>query len=141
MISISVLAISFDPDIHHSVSTIRHNDLFRLAFNQYDYYPCGLGTDIVKFILGLNGPEDYAEMAQLVRKITGPTNWFCLLYKIQGATALPAIQSGILKHMVESIDFLEDGIFCEWAYFIDFENQTLEIWTFGQHVADASFRD
>ncbi|KAJ3506975.1 hypothetical protein NLJ89_g6562 [Agrocybe chaxingu] len=140
------------------------------AFNRYDSYPSNLGTRVVEFILGLNGPEDYAEMAHLVRRITwvdekstpspelqrkysemgfceteegfkDPTNWFCLLYKLQGGAALPAIQSGNLEHLVESVDFLKDGIFCEWAYFIDFENQILETWTCGQHVADVSFQD
>lgn len=27
-----------------------------------------------------------------------------------------------------TVDFLKDGLFREWAYFLDFENQTLEIW-------------
>lgn len=26
------------------------------------------------------------------------------------------------------MDFLADGLFCEWAYFIDFENKKLEVW-------------
>ena len=26
------------------------------------------------------------------------------------------------------MDFLSDGLFCEWAYFIDFENNKLEVW-------------
>jgi hypothetical protein len=29
-------------------------------------------------------------------------DWFCLLYKVQGAPALPAIQRGDLKHLVEA---------------------------------------
>ena len=27
-----------------------------------------------------------------------------------------------------AVDFLEDGLFCEWAYFIDFEERKLETW-------------
>ena len=26
------------------------------------------------------------------------------------------------------MDFLADYLFCEWAYFIDFENKKLEVW-------------
>jgi hypothetical protein len=29
------------------------------------------------------------------------------------------------------VDFLDDGLFCEWAYFIDFEIKKLEVWKGG----------
>lgn len=74
---------------------------------------------------------------------------------------LPAIKSGQLKHAVDeskipnfiqhtpniqvfryegrilltittTVDFLNDGLFCEWAYFIDFEEKKLEVWK-GEH--------
>jgi len=38
-----------------------------------------------------------------------------------------------------SVKFLEDGLFCEWAYFIDFENQKLETWKAGEMIDVASF--
>ena len=34
-----------------------------------------------------------------------PEDWYCLLYKMQGAPALPAIQSGELKHMLSTRKF------------------------------------
>lgn len=30
------------------------------------------------------------------------------------------------------VEFLNDGLFCEWAYFIDFEKQTLETFASGE---------
>ncbi|CAA7257356.1 unnamed protein product [Cyclocybe aegerita] len=143
-------------------------DRCHATYSDSDSYPSGLGTDIVKFILGLSGHEDYMEMDKRVRQITwvdmnatpSPelqrkysemgfsekrvvklAEWWYLLYKLRGAAALPAIQSGNLEHMIESTDFLQEHILCEWAYFIDFENQTLETWTFGHHVANVSFQD
>ena len=103
------------------------------AYKQYDSYPDGLGRDIVDFILSLT-PEDYSTMARLVAEITwvewrskpspelqeryqksgfadlnvskqSPEDWYCLLRKTQGAVALPAIQRGELKHMLESRKF------------------------------------
>jgi hypothetical protein len=103
------------------------------AHNQYDSYPEGLGKEIVEFILSLT-PEDYSTMAHLVAEINWvkwrskpslelqeryqklgfadlsegsrrPGDWYCLLRKTQGAPALPAIQSGELKHMLESSKF------------------------------------
>jgi len=100
------------------------------TYNHWDSYPEGLGKDIVEFILSLT-PEDYTTMAQLVTELTwvdsestpspelqeryqklgftdlsvssrSPKEWYCLLRKTQGAAALPAIQSGDLKHVVKS---------------------------------------
>ncbi len=43
-----------------------------------------------------------------------------------------------LQHLV---DFLEDSLFCEWAYFIDFENRKLETWKPPQMLDEVSFED
>lgn len=103
------------------------------AYNHYDSYPEGLGKGIIEFILNLT-PESYATMVRLVAELTwvewyskpsldlqdryqrlgfidlsisscGPEEWYSLLYKMQGASALPAIQSGELKHMFEARKF------------------------------------
>jgi len=103
------------------------------AYKQYDSYPEGLGKDIVDFILGLT-PEEYSTMARLVAELTwvpwrskaslelqaryqqlgyadlnvsgqSLEDWYCLLRQTQGAVALPAIQKGELKHMIESRRF------------------------------------
>lgn len=126
------------------------------AYNHFDSYPSGLGQDIVAFLLSLT-EEDIKNMAARVAEITWvsesspPTKgqqeyyssldfanlrvsegrldeWYCLLHKMQGAAALPQVLNGKLKHLKEGIDFLEDGLFCEWAYFIDFEERKLETW-------------
>lgn len=38
-----------------------------------------------------------------------------------------------------TVDFLKDGLFCEWAYFIGFENKKLETWGASEMVAVADF--
>ncbi|KDR84333.1 hypothetical protein GALMADRAFT_237119 [Galerina marginata CBS 339.88] len=137
------------------------------SYNHGDSYPSHLGKYIKEFILSLT-PEEYDTMARLVNEIIwfDPTStpspelqdryqragfadlrvsekrlsdWYCLLYKTQGAAALPAIKSGELQHMPESTDFLEDGLFCEWAYFIDFENKKLETWKNGELLGELPF--
>ena len=100
------------------------------AYNHWDSYPEGLGKKIIEFILNLT-PEDYDTMARLVAEITwvdteskpspelqehyqkvgfadttvstcSLEEWYVLLRNTQGVAALPAIQSGELKHMEES---------------------------------------
>jgi hypothetical protein len=88
-------------------------------------------------------------------------DWYCLLHKLQNGKVLQEIQKGKVKYLDESssssfsdlpstfiqnpalksdaVDFLKDGLFCEWAYFIDFENQKLETWKAGEMIAVATF--
>ncbi|KDR70121.1 hypothetical protein GALMADRAFT_254952 [Galerina marginata CBS 339.88] len=138
------------------------------AYNHFDSYPTGLGKKIVEFILSLT-TEEYDIMARLVSEITWveyestpsldlqeryqnagfanityyhdgtASKWHCLLHNTQGAPALRAIRSGALQHMVENISFLEEGMFCEWSYFIDFEGRKLETWEDTQKVDVVSF--
>ncbi|TVY56120.1 hypothetical protein LSUE1_G008810 [Lachnellula suecica] len=139
------------------------------AYNHWDSYPSGLGSQIVAFLLSLS-PPDYALMLARLEEITwvdektipsqelqdqysalGYSNtgvgnqalsdWYCLLHKLQGAAALPAIKEGKVKHLAESIEFLEDGLFCEWTYFIDFEAQTLETWKEAKRYDVRSFTE
>lgn len=128
----------------------------RASYNHYDSDPLVLGQKIVQFLLKLNVDERRL-MASRVRDITwvdekvqappeqqtqysalgfsdeavaGQTlsDWYCLLRNVQGAAALPAIENGTLKHMIDSTDFAKDSLFCEWAYFVDFEQNVLETW-------------
>lgn len=39
----------------------------------------------------------------------------------------------------DSIDFLLRGLFCEWAYFVDFENQRMEVWASGIFLSELTF--
>ena len=105
----------------------------RSMYNHYDAYPDSLGKDIIDFILSLT-LKDYSIIAHLIAEITwvewhskpspklqecyqklgfadlsvsnqSLEDWYCLLCKMQGAVALPAIQRGELKHMVKSSEF------------------------------------
>lgn len=51
--------------------------------------------------------------------------WGGLLCWIQGANILQPIFDGTLLHLVDQTDFVQDGIFCEHAYWIDFDKESL----------------
>lgn len=55
------------------------------------------------------------------------SDWYCLLRNVQGAAALPHILDGTLTHLVDSTDFEQDTLFCEWSYFIDWEAREVQI--------------
>lgn len=50
-----------------------------------------------------------------------------LLYKTSGAAALPHIFDGTLEHMIDNTDFEDDTLFCEWVYWLDFNNRTIAV--------------
>ncbi|ODN76344.1 hypothetical protein L198_08120 [Cryptococcus wingfieldii CBS 7118] len=64
--------------------------------------------------------------------------WSDVLVGAQGARALPFIQEGKLNHLIDSISFMGESIFCEWEYFIDFHNEKLEVWA-GKLLREVSF--
>jgi hypothetical protein len=54
-------------------------------------------------------------------------DWYSLLHKMQGAGALPRILDGTLGHLTDNTDFEEDTLFCEWVYWINWEQQTIKV--------------
>lgn len=54
------------------------------------------------------------------------TDWYCLLRDVQGTIA-PYLD-GSLTVMIDSKGFLQDSLFCEWAYIFNLDTQKLEIY-------------
>ncbi len=48
-----------------------------------------------------------------------------------GADILELIQKGGIVYLSNSIDFLKDGLFCEYAYELDLDNKTVAVYTGG----------
>ena len=53
--------------------------------------------------------------------------------------ALPYILDGTLKHLPDETGFADDGLFREYAYWIDFENKVLEIEGLEEEVVKIEF--
>ncbi|KAH8920872.1 hypothetical protein BT69DRAFT_1321182 [Atractiella rhizophila] len=121
------------------------------SYNHFDSYPDGLGNDILQFLLNLT-PEQLKALSENVEKVIwfdtrskpseevqkryyeagfanlevnvrSTADWYCLLNGTQGAKALPHLLSGTLGHMPDDTAFLKNGLFCEWAYFIDLNKE------------------
>lgn len=54
-------------------------------------------------------------------------DWHCLLRNVQGVVALPHILDGTLTHLVDSTEFEEDDLSCEWSYFVDWEGRLVHV--------------
>ena len=122
----------------------------KLTYNHFDSYPDGLGDDMVKDIkkLLVEGQKTLRAQAlalQLVDENAKPTaeqiaklnqfadtrvssgsteEWYVLLRNLQGKFA-DTLYAGI---MIDSHEFLKDSLFCEWAYIVNLDEQTFEVY-------------
>ena len=67
------------------------------------------------------------------------SDWYCLLRNVQGAAALPHILDGTLTHLVDYTEFEQDGLFCEWSYFVDWEERVVHIKSGGGREGKVGF--
>ena len=134
----------------------------KVTYNHSDSYPECLGVNILSFLRETNSQamrqiarrirlvseEDYptdeekerfAEMGLMELGVGSQSDddWYCLLRNAQGD--LSWYLRG-LDVMIDSQDFLGDGLFCEWAYIINLDEETLEVYQGGNHDADAPGR-
>lgn len=132
------------------------NKEMKVSYNHYDSYPEGLGEDVVSFIkttskeslneifnnielVNQNEVPNEEQMRNIEQFLkdeeldnrydpehfgNGKIDWYYLLNPCQGNMEL--FKSG-LKYMTDDKDFLEDNLFCEYAYLIDLDNNSLII--------------
>ncbi len=128
----------------------RVNNKDYVSYNHSDSYPSYLGEELLaqtKELLkkySLNELKEKVKSIKLVKDSGKPTkteiaklkqftnlsvggqnnkDWYCLLREMQGQLVLN-LESG---YMLDSSDFLLDSVFCEWAYILNLDNETFEI--------------
>ena len=135
----------------HGAFGFRVNDKDSITYNHWDSYPSGLGNKIANFLSEFSDVEAIKEIAEnlvLVDADSKPTEdqkaeakelglyndgvstgsddeWYCLLRNSQGDISVYA--KG-LKYMIDNHGFLEDSLFCEWAYIMNLDTGRLEIY-------------
>ncbi len=136
----------------------RINGVDKITYNHSDSYPSGLGVKMFDFInstvldeiisiakrIVLVDSAKKVTSAQLnhINKIERETGekiinltvgerseaeWYCVLRNVQGE--LEVYKKSNLKYMVDNAGFLHDSLFCEWAYIINCDEKTLEVYT------------
>ena len=127
----------------------------KITYNHYDSYPEGLGVDILEEIKGFTieeMKESFDNIKLILNSEEQPTEeeiknfmtysnptvggqgannteiktYYQLLRNLQG-TLKPYLTNEV-NLMIDSESFLEDSLFCEWAYIINLDKEVLEIW-------------
>jgi hypothetical protein len=134
------------------VMGIRHNGVDKLMYNHSDSYPTGLGAELVEALSpfvndasGLDYLRAKAAALKMVQENSKPTkaqqkelsgiahlgvgsqsldDWYCLLRQAQGDLLL-TLEIG---YGVDSSEFVKDSLFCEWAYIVNLDERTFEVY-------------
>jgi len=106
---------------------VKKNKKYRLAtYNHWDSYPSELGYKVVKFLRGLKDIKVFKRQMDFVKmdpkedfKSYGSDDWYSQFEKIL-KTEKEIVVDGCL--------FFTNCLDCEWAYVIDFDLNTFEIY-------------
>ena len=124
----------------------RINKHDKVTYNPFDSYPKELGYKLMCFVAQtqVSAMERIARRIKLVDRNSIPPrdlivkykkyadlsvseqkyeDWYCLLRKTQGDLG---VYRDDLEHMIDDSEFLDDSLFCEWAYIINLDTSQLE---------------
>lgn len=93
----------------------RLNDKDYVTYNHFDSYPTGLGADFVKAIDGHS--ED------TLRALAGNIEFVSPGYDVTPDEFMNGDY-----WMIDNHDFLADSLFCEWAYIVNLDDSTFEVY-------------
>ncbi len=120
----------------------------KIAYQQYDSYPEGIGSDVVEFVRNTSifAMHQIFDGIEVVSNEVKPTpeqiahcepwtdlgvseqstaDWYCLTRDAQGN--LEVYKAG-LRYMLDAADFLKNSLYCEWGYIINLDENVLEIY-------------
>lgn len=139
----------------------RINGTDKITYNHFDSYPDGLGNNVVKWLETLSTGarcdggsiadtktqaarlrvvdndskatiEEQQELAEFADSSVGRgdmSSWYVLLRHTQG-NPQRILDAGVL---IDSADFMADSLFCEFAYIVNFDEDTFEVYRGFQH--------
>jgi len=126
---------------------VRVDGVDKLTYNHWDSYPSALGEDILEYLktVDIDEEAEKARSLRLVQEDDRPTTvdiekykqycnlkvgeksaktWYCLLRELQGKLH----QTMLAGVMIDSHEFINDSLFCEWAYVVNFDERVLEVY-------------
>jgi hypothetical protein len=130
-----------------------YRGVVKATYKHHDSYPAGLGEQALAYVRGHDlatlrahcdgirlvsekdppTPED-VERTRSVHDLSvanrATTDWYCLLRDAQGDLNAYA-RLGV---MIDNAKFLRDSLFCEWAYLVNLDDGTLDVYRGFQHV-------
>ena len=120
----------------------------KAMYNHSDSYPGGRGQEMVDLVRRIVADGKVAQMREMARDVImvdegdapqdewrkvydkyydGSVNadrgtWYNLLRHLQGADIIEAVAEGRVIHMIDDSEFLNDSLFCEYAYIVNVDD-------------------
>lgn len=136
---------------------VKIDGVVKVTYNQFDSYPEGKGLDFVKDLMNKSrvykgfsfkrAARNWVDVTDTVPtkeqikycesfsnfsvSRQSDTDWYCLLRELQG---------NILEHLHKckwyenAAKFMNDTLFCEWAYIWNLDDNTFEVYDSGELV-------
>lgn len=97
----------------------RVNNQDKIGYNHSDSYPGGLGEDVINYVL-THSDDALIEQAKSINVLEDTEENYTKYRSAQGDLTSSVI--------LESSDFLKNGLFCEWAYIVNADTKSLEFY-------------
>lgn len=146
-------------------------------YGQWDGYPTGVGNDIVRFlkrddlvldefrdkVRGLRWLSEEEKAARWAEFTNSTDGWVTMdesyacakkypqMSRDTGAGILGMVYAGGVDGVVDDSSFADDALFCEWAYVVDLDAETVtvvhgyknrqkDVYSFAEFVADGAMQ-
>jgi hypothetical protein len=107
-------------------------------YGQWDHYPSGQGVTILDFLSKCD-LEKFKQKVKALRwltakeieKVNADPNWvenYPHLSRDAGGGILEMVYKKKITGLNNNEEFAADGLYCEWAYVIDLDKRTLEVY-------------
>lgn len=138
------------------LTVVFYKNEYRVAqYGQWDHYPSGVGLDVLKFARDKMNPAIFKKKLLALHEVTSDElkhlwktvgaddsglvsldisekfkHKYPQLHRDCGADILDLVQNSEPGLMInKNLDFAADSLFCEWAYVIDLDKNTLEVYS------------
>lgn len=140
----------------HMIGVVLDGEMKVAQYGQWDGYPSGQGVDILNFLrtadlenfkdqvrkVRFATEEDQAEMDARWAELGARGGWvnmeqsekfysnpkYAPLSRDVSASVLQMIADGEVEFLVDSSNFPLDSLFCEWAYVVDLDQGSVEVY-------------
>lgn len=116
-----------------SLTAVKFNGTYKIAeYGHYDGYPAGKGIDALYFLLYQMKKEIFIEKLSKLKFVETDEEdeeRIKKQKKVDGAEILEYLQDNEDYLVGNFIEFAYDKLFCEWAYLIDFDENTFEVYS------------
>lgn len=121
-----------------NIIAVQYQGEYKIAqYGQWDGYPEGVGASVLNFLNACNIEEFKKAVSECewatniyIDEIEKEEGWYKThpeLSRDTGGEILELILSG-KRVLIDSLEFVKDSLFCEWAYVVDLDSNTFEIY-------------